>query len=181
MSRIGRLPVTVPSGVEVKVKGTEVQVKGPKGEMKRLFPPLVSIDMNGNEVIVTRSSEEPTVRAMHGTARALIQNMVTGVSTGFSKTLEVQGVGYRIEANGKNAVLHVGYSHPVEVEPPNGIEFEVDTKARLLKIMGYDKQVVGQTASDIRKIRPPEPYKGKGIRYLNEQVRRKAGKTAKSS
>ena len=179
MSRIGRLPVTVPSGVEVKVKGTEVQVKGPKGEMKRLFPPLVSIDMNGSEVVVTRSSEEPTVRAMHGTARALIQNMVTGVSTGFSKTLEIQGVGYRIEANGKNAVLHVGYSHPVEVEPPNGIEFEVDTKARLLKIMGYDKQVVGQTASDIRKIRPPEPYKGKGIRYLNEQVRRKAGKTAK--
>ena len=180
MSRIGRLPVTVPAGVDVKVKGSEVLVKGPKGEMKRLFSPKISIKMEGDQVLITRDSDEPKTRSLHGTTRAVINNMVTGVSTGFSKVLEVQGVGYRIELDGDNITLHVGYSHPVIVEPPDGITFEVDTRARQLKVLGYDKEIVGQIAANIRKVRPPEPYKGKGIRYQGEKVRRKAGKTAKA-
>ncbi len=179
MSRIGRLPVAVPAGVQVSVKGNEVSVKGPKGELKRQFPSNVDIKLEEGQVIVTRSSEEPSVRAMHGTTRALINNMVTGVSTGFTKVLEVDGVGYRVETEGSNAVLYVGYSHPVKVEPPTGISFEADTKTRQLKVMGFDVELVGQVAANIRKIRPPEPYKGKGIHYLGERVRRKAGKTGK--
>ena len=179
MSRIGRLPVAVPPDVDVKIKGSEVRVKGPKGELKRLFSPRISIKLEGDQVIVTRSSEDAESRSLHGTTRALIQNMVTGVDTGFSKILEVQGVGYRMEQEGEKLTIHVGFSHPVFVEPPEGINFEVDMKVRQLKVSGYDKQVVGQVAADIRKIRPPEPYKGKGIRYLGENVRRKAGKTVK--
>lgn len=179
MSRIGRLPVAVPAGVQVSVDGNEVSVKGPKGELKRQFPQNVEIKLDGGDIIVSRGSEEPSVRAMHGTARALINNMVVGVSTGFTKVLEVEGVGYRVEMEGNNAILYVGYSHPVTVEPPSGISFDVDPKTRQLKVNGFDVEQVGQVAADIRKIRPPEPYKGKGIHYLGEKVRRKAGKTGK--
>jgi large subunit ribosomal protein L6 len=180
VSRIGRLPVTIPSGVEVSINGYEVKIKGPKGEIKRQFSPLISIEKEGNHVMVSRPSDEPLMRSLHGTTRALINNMVTGVSTGYLKVLEIQGVGYRVEQDGKKIALHVGYSHPVIMEPPVGITFEVDTKTRQLKVMGYDKEAVGQTAANIREVRPPEPYKGKGIRYLGEKVRRKAGKTAKA-
>ena len=180
MSRIGRLPVTVPDIVQVKVNGSEVQVKGPKGELSFLFSPVVDIKLEDKQVVVTRNSDEPRIRALHGTTRALIQNMVTGVSTGFTRVLEVDGVGYRPDMSGKNLMLYVGYSHPVEVPPPDGISFEVDVKARQIKVMGRDKEQVGQVASDIRKIRPPEPYKGKGVHYLGEHIRRKAGKSGKT-
>jgi large subunit ribosomal protein L6 len=180
VSRIGRLPVTVPDIVQVKVNGSEVQVKGPKGELSFLFSPVVDIKLENKQVVVTRNSDEPRIRALHGTTRALIQNMVTGVSTGFTRVLEIDGVGYRPDMSGKNLMLYVGYSHPVEIPPPDGISFEVDAKARQVKIMGRDKEQVGQVASDIRKIRPPEPYKGKGVHYLGEHIRRKAGKSGKT-
>jgi len=180
MSRIGRLPVTVPAGVQVSIAGNEVKVKGPQGEMQRLFSPVVSIELQSGKVVVTRSSDEAQVRALHGTTRALIQNMVTGVSAGFTKVLEIDGVGYRAEMKGANLVLFLGYSHPVEVPPPAGITFDVDTKTRQVKISGRDREQVGQVASDIRKIRPPEPYKGKGVHYLGEKIRRKAGKSGKT-
>jgi large subunit ribosomal protein L6 len=173
------LPVAVPAGVQVNIDGSEVSVKGPKGELKRLFSPVVDIKLDGSELSVTRSSDEASVRALHGTTRALIQNMVTGVSTGFTRVLEVDGVGYRAEMDGNTLVLYVGYSHPVRVEPPAGISFEVDTKTRQVKIHGFDREQLGQLAADIRKIRPPEPYKGKGIRYEGEKIRRKAGKSGK--
>jgi len=172
--------VTVPDIVQVKVNGSEVQVKGPKGELSFLFSPVVDIKLEEKQVVVTRNSDEPRIRALHGTTRALIQNMVTGVSTGFTRVLEVDGVGYRPDMSGKNLMLYVGYSHPVEVPPPDGISFEVDVKARQIKVMGRDKEQVGQVASDIRKIRPPEPYKGKGVHYLGEHIRRKAGKSGKT-
>ncbi len=180
MSRIGRLPMTIPAGVEVIINGSEVHVKGPKGSLTRTVSPRVSVSIENNQVIVKRDSEEASVRALHGTTRALINNMITGVSTGFTKILEVQGVGYRAELDGQNITLYVVYSHPVVVKPPAGITFEVDNKTRLLKVLGYDKEAVGQTAANIREIRPPEPYKGKGIRYQGEIVRHKAGKTAKA-
>lgn len=179
MSRIGRLPVTVPAGVQVKVNGLELHVKGPKGELSRTFSPVVEIKLESSQIVVTRSSDEPSIKALHGTTRALINNMVTGVSTGFTRLLDVEGVGYRPELNGKDLVLYVGYSHPVTVNPPEGISFDVDTKARQIKILGFDREQVGQTAADIREIRPPEPYKGKGIRYHEERIRRKAGKAGK--
>ncbi len=179
MSRIGRLPITVPAGVQVKLNGLEVHVIGPKGELKKEFTPVVDIALEDGQVIVTRSSEAPSVRALHGTTRALINNMVTGVSTGFTRLLDVEGVGYRPEMNGAKLVLYVGYSHPVTVEPPAGITFEVDTRARQIKVNGFDKEQVGQVAADLREVRPPEPYKGKGIRYHEEKVRRKAGKAGK--
>jgi large subunit ribosomal protein L6 len=172
--------VVVPAGVQVDVKGSEVSVKGPKGEMKRLFSPRLGISLEDGKVLVMRESDMPEIRALHGTTRALIQNMVTGVSTGFTIVLEVDGVGYRPEMNGKNLVLHVGYSHPVTVEPESGISFDTEAKARLVKVMGIDREQVGQVAADIRKIRPPEPYQGKGIRYQGEKIRRKAGKAGKS-
>lgn len=181
MSRIGRLPVAVPANVKVDIHGASVSVKGPKGELQRTFSPSISISMEDANVIVQRSSDAGPYKALHGTTRALIQNMVTGVSTGFVKVLVIDGVGYRPEMNGKNLVLHVGYSHPVEIEPPAGITFEVDTKIRQIKILGYDKEAVGQIAAIIRKVRPPEPYKGKGIRYEDEKIRRKAGKSGKAT
>jgi large subunit ribosomal protein L6 len=165
--------------VQIKVNGPELHVKGPKGEMTRMFSPEVDIKLENSQVIVTRSSDAPSMRALHGTTRALINNMVTGVSTGFTRLLDVDGVGYRPEMNGKDLVLYVGYSHPVTVNPPEGISFDVDTKVRQIKISGFDKEQVGQMAADIREIRPPEPYKGKGIRYHEERVRRKAGKAGK--
>jgi len=179
VSRIGQLPVVVPAGVDVKIKGTHVRVKGPKGELKHTFPADMAITLEDGEVVVKRPSDERTHRAFHGMTRALINNMVVGVSTGFSKVLEINGVGYRAELEGNNLILNVGFSHPVKIEPPEGIEFEVDARTRQIVIKGYDKQVVGHVAADIRKVRPPEPYKGKGIKYLDERIRRKAGKAGK--
>ena len=182
MSRIGRLPITVPAGVKVDINGSEVTVKGPKGELKRLFSPIIAIEQEGNEITVKRSSDEASVRALHGTTRALLHNMVVGVSDGFTVTLEVDGVGYRPEMNGKNLVLYVGYSAPKEVVPPEGISFDVDSKAKpqQIKVSGYDRELVGQIAANVRGIRPVEPYKGKGIHYLGERIRRKAGKSGKA-
>ncbi|NOY99607.1 MAG: 50S ribosomal protein L6 [Chloroflexi bacterium] len=179
MSRIGSMPVVIPDGVQVNIKGSFVQVKGPKGELQRTFSPLIAIAMEEGQIVVTRKSDLPTERALHGTTRAVIANMVHGVSAGFEKVLEIQGVGYRAEVQGKNLVLNVGYSHPVEIEPKDGITFEADAKARQIKVTGIDKEVVGQAAAEIRKVRPPEPYHGKGIRYLGEYIRRKAGKAGK--
>ena len=181
MSRIGRLPVAIPSGVQVNVQGSNVHVKGPKGEMKRTFSSLVGIAMENGQVVISRNSDAAAERALHGTTRAVIANMVRGVSSGFSVVLEVEGVGYRAEMEGKNLALFVGYSHPVKIEPPAGVSFEVELKTRQIKVLGYDKEVVGQTASEIRRVRPPEPYHGKGIRYQGEKIRRKAGKAGKGA
>jgi large subunit ribosomal protein L6 len=180
VSRIGRLPVTVPAGVEIKVDGNTLYVKGPKGELRREFLPAVTVALEEGQLVVTRRSDEAQDRAIHGTSRALINNMVTGVSTGFKKVLEIDGVGYRAEMNDETLVLYLGYSHPVRVEPKSGISFEVETKTRQVTINGYDNEQVGQVAADIRKLRPPEPYKGKGIHYLGEKIRRKAGKAGKA-
>lgn len=179
MSRIGRMPVIVPDGVDVKIKDSFVHVKGPKGELEHTFPKEMKISVDEGVVTVDRPSDEGPHRALHGMTRALINNMIVGVSTGFEKVLEVNGVGYRAEVESGNLVLYVGYSHPVVVKPPEGISFEVDARTRQIKVMGYDKQAVGQVAADIRKVRPPEPYKGKGIKYLDERIRRKAGKAGK--
>jgi len=181
VSRIGRLPVDVPASVQVDVQGSNVRVKGPKGELERTFSSLIGIALENNQVVVTRNSDKPEERALHGTTRAVIANMVHGVSTGFEVVLEVEGVGYRSEMDGTTLVLHVGYSHPVRVEPPAGISFEADQKARQIKVLGYDREVVGQTAAEIRRVRPPEPYHGKGIRYAGERIRRKAGKAGKGA
>ena len=179
MSRIGRMPVDVPQGVDVEIKGSHVRVKGPKGQLDHTFPAAMDISMEDGQIAVKRPSDDSSHRALHGMTRALINNMVVGVSQGFEKVLEVNGVGYRAEMQDKNLILNVGYSHPVEVEPPEGIAFDVDTRTRQIKIQGYDKAVVGQVTADIRKVRPPEPYKGKGIKYLDERIRRKAGKAGK--
>jgi len=179
VSRIGRSPVKIPSGVQVTIDGATVVVKGPKGELTRTFRPEITVRQEAGQITVHRPSDAPSVRALHGLTRALLNNMVLGVSTGFEKSLQVEGVGYRAEKNGKDLVLNVGYSHPVRFEPPAGISFEVEEKARLIKVLGPDKELVGQVAADIRKVRPPEPYKGKGIRYVGEHVRRKAGKAGK--
>jgi len=181
VSRIGRLPIAIPAGVEITIQGSHIKVKGPKGEMEHTFPIDMKISQEEGNVIVQRTSDEPMYRAMHGMTRAIINNMVFGVSKGFERTLEVNGVGYRAELDGKNLVLYVGYSHPVVVEPPAGISFEVEAKIRQIKISGYDKQLVGQIAANIRKVRPPEPYQGKGIKYLEERIRRKAGKAGKAA
>ena len=179
MSRIGRSPVKVPGGVQVSIDGPTIRVKGPKGELTRTFRPETPVHEDGGQLIVERSSDAPSVRALHGLTRALLNNMVVGVTTGFSKQLQVEGVGYRAERSGKDLVLNVGYSHPVKVPPPDGISFEVDDKSRLITVRGADKELVGQVAADIRKVRLPEPYKGKGIRYVGEHVRHKAGKAGK--
>jgi len=181
VSRIGRLPVDVPADVQVKVQGSNVHIKGPKGELQRTFSSLIGIALENNQVVVSRNSDKPEERALHGTTRALIANMVHGVSTGFEIILEVEGVGYRSEMEDKTLVLHVGYSHPVKVEPPDGISFESDQKTRQIKVSGFDRELVGQTAAEIRRVRPPEPYHGKGIRYAGERIRRKAGKAGKGA
>ena len=181
MSRIGRMPVHVPSGVTVDLKGTAVTVKGPKGEMHRTFSELIGISQESDQVIITRKTDLPAERALHGTTRALLANMVHGVSQGFEVVLEIDGVGYRAEMEGANLALFVGYSHPVKVEPPAGVTFSTDAKTRQIKVMGFDKELVGQIAANIRKIRPPEPYHGKGIHYLGERIRRKAGKAGKGA
>jgi len=181
VSRVGRLPIEVPAGVEVKIDGANVKVKGPKGEMEFTFNPEISIKQEDGSILVERPTDQPMHRALHGTTRTVIDNMVVGVSKGFERVLEIEGVGYRAEMNGDNLVINVGYSHPVVVEPPKGISFEADLKTRQIKVLGYDKQAVGQVAANIRKIRPPEPYKGKGIRYQGEYVRRKPGKAGKTA
>jgi large subunit ribosomal protein L6 len=171
--------VIIPSGVQVSIDGAMVRVKGPKGELTRTFRPEITVHQDAGQVTFERQSDAPSVRALHGLTRALLNNMVLGVSTGFEKQLQVEGVGYRAEKSGNDLVLTVGYSHPVRFEPPAGISFNVEEKARLIKVLGPDKELVGQVAADIRKVRPPEPYKGKGIRYLGEHVRHKAGKAGK--
>ncbi len=180
MSRIGRLPVIVPPRVEVNIEGTNIKVKGPKGALEYTFSQDISFSLENGVINVKRPSDDRAHRALHGTTRALIQNMVTGVSTGFERILEINGVGYRAEVQGKNLVLNLGYSHPIVVEPLAGISFETDPKTRQIKVMGPDKQKVGQMADYIRKQRPPEPYLGKGIKYLEERIRRKAGKSGKA-
>ena len=180
MSRIGRLPIAVPAGVQVELNGTFVKVKGPKGEMQRTFSPLMDMALENGQVTVARRSDIPTERALHGTTRAVLNNMIHGVSSGFERILEWDGVGYRAEVSGANLVLHMGYSHPVIMEPPKGISFAVDAKTRQIKVLGFDKEQVGQVAADIRKVRPVEPYLGKGLHYLGEKVRRKAGKSGKA-
>jgi len=180
VSRIGKLPIKLPESVKVDVNGSEVKVKGPKGEMKRVFSPNVTITNEDGVLLVKRNSDLAEVRALHGTTRAVLANMVHGVSTGFTTELEVDGVGYRVEMDGNKLVLYVGYSHPFVIDPPTGINFEIDNKTRLVKINGYDKEVIGQLANDIIKIRPPEPYLGKGIRYKGQKIRRKAGKAGKA-
>jgi large subunit ribosomal protein L6 len=179
VSRIGRMPVVVPAGVTVDIKGSNIRVKGPKGELARTLPGSMQISLEDGQILVNRPDDQPSHRALHGMTRALIANMVEGVSTGFQKILEVNGVGYRAEMSGKNLVLYVGYSHPVTVEPPEGISFETDARTRQVKVLGADKEQVGQVSANIREIRPPEPYKGKGIKYLDEKIRRKAGKAGK--
>ena len=179
MSRIGFMPISIPDGVEVEIKGARVRVKGPKGELEQGFRPEIAIKEEDGTLRLTRESDEPKVRALHGLTRALLNNMVIGTSEGFEKSLEVHGVGYRAELKGTKLVLNVGFSHSVEIQAPSDIQFEVDTRAGTIKVSGIDKQLVGQVASDIRKVRPPEPYKGKGIRYKGEYVRRKAGKAGR--
>jgi large subunit ribosomal protein L6 len=173
--------VDVPADVQVKVQGSNVHIKGPKGELQRTFSSLIGIALENDQVVVTRNSDKPEERALHGTTRAVIANMVHGVSTGCEVLLQVEGVGYRSEMEGNTLVLHVGYSHPVKIEPPDGISFEVDQKIRQIKVMGFDREVLGQTAAEIRRVRPPEPYHGKGIRYAGERIRRKAGKAGKGA
>jgi large subunit ribosomal protein L6 len=177
MSRIGKLPVPVPDGVDVQVDDLHVTVKGPKGELSQTMPEGVSIAVEDGEVVVTRDSDSRTNRSRHGLVRSLVANMVTGVSDGYSRALELVGIGYRAVPKGSDLELQVGYSHPVLIEAPEGISFEVPQPTRVV-VSGIDKVLVGQIAANIRKVRPPEPYKGKGIRYEDERVRRKAGKAA---
>ena len=179
MSRIGKLPVSVPAGVEVSINGNEVTVKGPKGELTRSFYSALTIEQaEDNSIVVTRPDDERESRAQHGLTRTLINNMVIGVSEGYSKTLELVGVGYRAAVKGDKLEMSLGYSHPVIMDKPGGITFECPDQAKIV-VSGIDKQQVGQVAADIRKWRKPEPYKGKGIRYQGEHIRRKEGKTAK--
>jgi large subunit ribosomal protein L6 len=179
MSRIGKLPVAIPSGVNATVtQDNIVTVKGPKGQLERAMSTKVNIAVENNEIIVTRNSDEKEQKALHGLTRALIFNMVTGVTTGYQKTLELVGVGYKATLQGKKLVLSLGYSHPVEINAVNGIDFETPAPTRII-VKGIDKELVGAVAADIRTWRKPEPYKGKGIKYDNEVIRRKEGKTGK--
>lgn len=179
MSRIGKMPVEIPSGVSVDIKGSTVTVRGPKGELTRTFHPDIQIVREDGQILVRRPTDNRIHRSLHGLTRALIANMVEGVSRGFRKRLLIEGVGYRAEMRGSTLVLHVGYSHLVEIQPPDGITITVERGAKSLIVEGIDKEVVGEIAARIRAVRPPEPYKGKGIRYADEHVRRKAGKAGK--
>ncbi|MGB4503722.1 MAG: 50S ribosomal protein L6 [Syntrophaceticus sp.] len=175
MSRVGRLPVTVPAGVEVKIKDNLVEVKGPKGKLVKEIHPDIQISQDGNKLYITRTTDQKEHRALHGLTRSLVQNMVDGVEKGFTKSLELVGVGYRAAMQGKKLVLTVGYSNQVEVEPDEGTEIEVPAANKII-VKGIDKEKVGALAAKIRSVRKPEPYKGKGIKYENEVIRRKAGK-----
>lgn len=175
MSRVGKAPVPVPSGVNVTVDGQRCAVKGPKGELNLDVHPDIKVSQDAEELVVTRPSDAPQHRALHGLTRALLANMVTGVTDGFRKSLELRGTGYRAQLQGKTLVLNVGYSHPVEITPLDGVDFEVESPT-LVHVNGIDKQTVGQQAALVRRTRPPEPYHGKGVRYVGEYVRQKAGK-----
>jgi large subunit ribosomal protein L6 len=179
VSRVGRQPIPVPEKVQVEIKGSQVEVKGPKGELARQFHPDIKIELKDDQLVVSRPTDQRQHRALHGLTRALLNNMVIGVTDGFRKELEIQGVGYRAELAGDNLIMHLGFSHPIEVQPPPGIAFSFEPRSKVITVEGPDKEVVGQMAADIRKLRPPEPYKGKGVRYLGEYVRRKAGKAGK--
>lgn len=179
MSRIGKLPVPVPPGVQAEIVGSTVKVKGPKGSLEKTFHSDISIALDDGRIVVSRPSEQRQHKALHGLTRALINNMVVGVSEGFSKVLEIVGVGYRAAMRGKNLVLYLGHSHAVEVVPPPNVSFTIADRGTTVTVTGIDKEVVGQVAADIRAWRPPEPYKGKGVRYRGEYVRRKAGKAGK--
>jgi large subunit ribosomal protein L6 len=178
MSRIGRLPVEIPSAVQVTVSGQEVMVKGPKGELSLAVSEPIAVEVADNEVRVARPDDERRSKQLHGLTRTLVNNMVVGVTEGYSKTLEVVGTGYRVQAKGNGLELALGYSHPINYEAPDGITFQVETPTRF-HINGIDKQLVGEVAANIRKLRAPEPYKGKGVRYADEHIRRKAGKAGK--
>ena len=178
MSRIGKMPITVPAGVDVKIDGSTVTVKGPKGELTREFAPIMTITLDGDVLTVSRPDDSREAKSIHGLTRSLLANMVEGVSQGFSKKLELVGVGYRATLKGRDLEMLLGYSHPVAVKAPEGITFEVPTQTEII-VTGASKQQVGQVAADIRAWRKPEPYKGKGIRYEGEHVRRKAGKAGK--
>jgi large subunit ribosomal protein L6 len=176
MSRIGKRPITIPAKVTVTINGQEVAVKGPKGELKRVLPEGVTVVQEGDNINVNRINDSRTARERHGLCRTLVANMVEGVSNGFQRRLEIQGVGYRAAVQGKNLNMSMGYSHPVLIEPPDGIQFAVENNTNVI-VSGIDKEIVGNTAARIRGVRPPEPYKGKGVRYAGEFVRRKVGKT----
>ncbi len=176
MSRIGRKPITLPAGVTATIKGSEITVKGPKGTLTRILPTDMQTALDNNTLTVTRPTDETRHKSLHGLSRTLVANMVEGVSTGFKKTLEIQGVGYKAESKPFGINLVVGLSHPVEIKAPDGIKLVVETPT-VVRIEGINKELVGQVAAEIRNVRPPEPYKGKGIRYAGEVVRRKAGKT----
>ena len=178
MSRIGRLPIAIPTGVDVAIDGRQVHVKGPKGELSLEVSAPIEVQQNDGVITVTRPSDEGEIRALHGLSRSLIANMVTGVTEGYRKTLEIVGVGYRVQARGRDLEFALGFSHPVPVPAPDGISFRVETPTRFV-VEGIDKQQVGEVAANIRKLRKPDPYKGKGVRYQGEQVRRKVGKAGK--
>ena len=178
MSRIGRLPVTIPSGVDVSIEGQAVAVKGPKGALSLTVAEPIRVEREDNVLRVTRPDDEGRNRALHGLSRTLIANMVTGVTAGYSKTMEIVGVGYRVQARGQNLEFSLGFSHPVTVEPPEGITFRVEAPTRFV-VEGIDKQQVGEVAARIRKLRKPDPYKAKGVRHQGEQIRRKVGKAGK--
>ena len=178
MSRIGRLPIPVPTGVDVTIDGPTVTVKGPKGALTHTVVEPIAITREDGELVVTRPNDERDSRARHGLTRTLVNNMVVGVTQGYTKTMEIVGVGYRVTAKGSNLEFALGYSHPVPVEAPKGITFIVESPIRF-RVEGFDKQLVGEVAANIRKLRKPDPYKGKGVRYAGEVVRRKVGKTGK--
>jgi large subunit ribosomal protein L6 len=178
MSRIGRLPITVPSGVDVTIDGRHVTVSGPKGTLSRSLHPDITVSREDGTIVVTRPTEQKTHKQLHGLTRTLVNNMVIGVTDGYRKGLEITGVGYRATLNGKKLTLNLGYSHPIEIDPPDGISFEVENPTRLA-VVGIDKELVGQIAAKVRATRKPEPYKGKGVRYAGEYIRRKAGKAGK--
>jgi large subunit ribosomal protein L6 len=178
MSRIGKRPISVPAKVTVTLDGQHVAVKGPKGELSRVLPAEVIVEQEGDTIVVKRRDESRAARARHGLCRTLVSNMVEGVSTGFTRRLQIIGVGYRAQVQGRNLILNVGYSKPVEIVPPDGIQVAVENNTNVI-VSGFDKEIVGNTAARIREVRPPEVYKGKGIRYEGETVRRKAGKTGK--
>lgn len=178
MSRIGKRPISIPQKVTVTIEGQQVAVKGPKGELSRILPNEVIVEQEGETLLVKRRDESRAARQRHGLCRTLVSNMVEGVSQGFQRRLEIQGVGYRAQVQGRNLVLSVGYSHSVQIEPPDGVQMAVENNTNVL-VSGIDKEIVGNIAARIRAVRPPEPYKGKGIRYAGEFVRRKAGKAGK--
>jgi large subunit ribosomal protein L6 len=179
VSRVGRQPIPVPDKVQVKIEGSRVTVKGPRGELQRDFHPDMHIALTDGNLVVSRPTDQRQHRALHGLTRALLNNMVVGVTEGFRKVLEIVGVGYRAEMAGNNLIMYLGHSHSIEVKPPPGVTFSLEARTKLITVDGIDKETVGQVSADIRELRPPEPYKGKGVRYQGEHIRRKAGKAGK--